>query len=153
VYAFLICPVFTCFTHLTLSDLITLKYFINIHVGLQVIKFFITQFSPPSCYFSVLNRKSTPNFQTTPYLNPQDQSVYLHSCENIDFIFSEPMFLLRRSRNSSVSIATMYRLDDRGVGVWIPVGSIICSSPCCPDSLWGPPSFLSNVYRGNFLRG
>jgi hypothetical protein len=37
-------------------------------------------------------------------------------------------------------IATGYGLDDRGVGVRVPVGSRIFSSPSRPDRLWGPPS-------------
>jgi hypothetical protein len=52
------------------------------------------------------------------------------------------------SRNSTVSIAIGYGLDDRGVGVQFPVGSRIFSSPRRPDRLWGPPSLLSNGYRG-----
>jgi hypothetical protein len=39
-------------------------------------------------------------------------------------------------RCSSVGIATGYWLDDRGVGVRVPVGSRIYSSPCRPDRLW-----------------
>jgi hypothetical protein len=46
------------------------------------------------------------------------------------------------SRDSVVGIATGYGLDDRGVGVRVPVGSRIFPSPCCPDRLWGPPSLL-----------
>jgi hypothetical protein len=38
-----------------------------------------------------------------------------------------------RSRHSAVGITTGYRLDDRGVGVRVPVGSRIFSSPCRPD--------------------
>jgi hypothetical protein len=34
-----------------------------------------------------------------------------------------------RSRDSVVSIATGYELDDRGVGVRVPVGSRIFTSP------------------------
>jgi hypothetical protein len=46
-----------------------------------------------------------------------------------------------RSRDSVVGIATAYRLDDRGVGVRVSVGSRIFSSPRRPDGLWGrqPP--------------
>jgi hypothetical protein len=56
-------------------------------------------------------------------------------------------------RDSSVGIATGYRLDDREVGVRVPVGSRIFFSPRRPDRLWGPPSLLSNGYRRLFLRG
>jgi hypothetical protein len=46
-----------------------------------------------------------------------------------------------------VGIATGYGLDDQEVGVWVPLGSRIFSSPRRPDRLWGPPNFLSNGYR------
>jgi hypothetical protein len=42
----------------------------------------------------------------------------------------------------AVGIATGYGLDDRGVGVRVPVGS----SPRRPDGLWGPPNLVSNGY-------
>jgi hypothetical protein len=44
---------------------------------------------------------------------------------------------LSGSRAIVVGIATGYGLDDRGVGVRVPVGSRIFSSPRCPDRLWG----------------
>jgi hypothetical protein len=47
-------------------------------------------------------------------------------------------------RDSVVGIATGYELDDRGVGVRVPVESRIFSSPRRPDLLWGPASLLSN---------
>jgi hypothetical protein len=56
-----------------------------------------------------------------------------------------------RSRDSSVGIATDYELDGPGS---IPPGSAkLSSSPQRPDRLWGPPSLLSNGYRGTFLWG
>jgi hypothetical protein len=44
------------------------------------------------------------------------------------YITLNPSFL--RSRDSVVGIATGYGLDDKGVGIWVPVGSRIFSSPC-----------------------
>jgi hypothetical protein len=46
-----------------------------------------------------------------------------------------------------VGIATGYGLDDQRVGVRVPVGARIFSSPCYSDRLWGPPSLLLNGYR------
>jgi hypothetical protein len=57
------------------------------------------------------------------------------------------------SRDSAVGIVTGYWLDDRGVGVRVPVRSRIFTSPCRPDRLWGLPNLLRNGYRGPFPRG
>jgi hypothetical protein len=52
------------------------------------------------------------------------------------------------NRNSSVGRATGYGLEERGVGVRVPVWSRILFSPRLPDRLWGPPSLLAKGYRG-----
>jgi hypothetical protein len=54
------------------------------------------------------------------------------------------------SRDSVVGIATGYGLDNRGVGVRVPVGSRIFSAPRRP---WSPLNLLSNGCRGSFPRG
>jgi hypothetical protein len=46
-----------------------------------------------------------------------------------------------------------YGLDDRNVGVQVPVESRIFASPCHPGRLWGPPCLLFNGHRGVFPRG
>jgi hypothetical protein len=52
------------------------------------------------------------------------------------------------SRDSSVSIVTGYGLDDRGVGVRVPVALRIFSSPRRPDRFSGPSSVLTYRNRG-----
>jgi hypothetical protein len=52
--------------------------------------------------------------------------------------------------DSTVGIAIGYGLDDRGVGVRVPVGSRILTPPCRSGRLWGPPNLLHNGYRGLF---
>jgi hypothetical protein len=58
--------------------------------------------------------------------------------------------LTAMSRDSAVGIATGYRLDDRGVGLRVAVGSRIFSSLRCPDRLWGSPNLVSSGYRRLF---
>jgi hypothetical protein len=57
---------------------------------------------------------------------------------------------LKSAFHSAVGIATGYGMDDREVGVRVPVGSRILTSPCRPDRLWGPPNLLYNGYGGSF---
>jgi hypothetical protein len=52
----------------------------------------------------------------------------------------------------AVGMTTGYG-HDRGFGVRVRVGSTIFSFPSRPDRLWGPPTLISNGYRGLFARG
>jgi hypothetical protein len=56
------------------------------------------------------------------------------------------------SRDSAVGIATGYGLDSRRLGVRVPAGPRFFFLPRSPGRFWGPPSPLSNRYRGLFLR-
>jgi hypothetical protein len=58
--------------------------------------------------------------------------VYIHS------------FVRTKSQESAVGIATGYGLDERGVGVRVPVRARIFTSPRRADLFWGPPGLLSN---------
>jgi hypothetical protein len=50
---------------------------------------------------------------------------------------------------SSVSIVSVYGLDDRAIEVRSQAeAKEFFLSPLCPDRLWGQPSFLYNGYRG-----
>jgi hypothetical protein len=55
--------------------------------------------------------------------------------------------------HSLVGIASGYGLNGGGVGVRVPLGSRIFSSPRRLDRLWAPPNLLSNGYRGALSRG
>jgi hypothetical protein len=57
----------------------------------------------------------------------------------------------KESRDGAVGIATGYGMDDRGVGVRVPVGVRIFTS-CRPDRLWSPSSFITNGYCTGTLK-
>jgi hypothetical protein len=67
--------------------------------------------------------------------------------------YSRTIIDSEESRNSAVDIATGYGLDDQWVRIRVPVGARIFTSPCRPYRLWGPPSLLSNGYRGTLCPG
>jgi hypothetical protein len=54
---------------------------------------------------------------------------------------------------TGVGIATGYGLDDRGVGVRVPVGSRIFSSLRSSHGLWGPPNSLLKSTGDSFPGG
>jgi hypothetical protein len=80
-------------------------------------------------------------------------SVYRYISFTYNLLANFALLCRGKSRDSAVGIATGYGLDSRGVGFRVTVGSRIFSSPRRPGRLWGPPSFLSNGYRGLFPRG
>jgi hypothetical protein len=86
--------------------------------------------------------------------NSQLPNIELSSeCSSLHRIGFEVLTaVVMKSRDSVVGIATGYGLDGRGVGVRVPEGSRIFTSPRCPDRHLGPPN-LSNGYRGLFPRG
>jgi hypothetical protein len=52
------------------------------------------------------------------------------------------------NRDSALGIVYVYGLDDRGIGVQDLVVVRFFSSPRLPDQFCGPPSLISNGYRG-----
>jgi hypothetical protein len=78
------------------------------------------------------------------YIFVQKPAKRLLACKeiySIDFNFKV------HSRGNAVGAATVYGMDDRGVGIRIPEGSGILTPPYFPDRPRGPLSFLSNGYR------
>jgi hypothetical protein len=143
----------------TFSDAQLVKKFIAFYITRRCIAMFTTGHKrslsqliwikfPPSHLISlrlILISSSKVHLQLRSFLFPSDFGTKI----NCIFFISPILF---GSRDSVVGIATSYGLDDRGIGVRVPVGSIIFSSPDRPDRLWGAPNLLSNGYRGLYPR-
>jgi hypothetical protein len=94
----------------------------------------------------------------TEYNNPFEElkycfincAIYSSSHKDIGFFnWINPS----KSRVSAVGIVTGYDLDDREVGVRVPVGSRIFYLPYHPDLIWHSSNLLYNGHRGLFPRG
>jgi hypothetical protein len=77
---------------------------------------------------------------------------YVHCPIDLVLYHSRRSISLGTCPDSSVGIATSYGLDEREVGVGVPVESRILTSPRGRDRLSGSPNLLSNGYRGLFGR-
>jgi hypothetical protein len=64
------------------------------------------------------------------------------------FVTLPSAIMLYESQDSSVGIVTGYGLDDRGVGVRVPVGPRIFTSTCSSDRIWGPPTGMGSISPG-----
>jgi hypothetical protein len=60
---------------------------------------------------------------------------YILNTELIFEDFERLLFQTGKSWGSAVGIVTGYVLDDQRVGVQVPVGARIVTSPYCPDRL------------------
>jgi hypothetical protein len=91
------------------------------------------------------------------YNTKRKLNTYINSVTHVSMLYYYP-FHCTKSSVSSTSVsdgvchqnvtrnyweavtATGYGMDNRGVGVKVPVGAQILFSVCCPDRLWSSPS-------------
>jgi hypothetical protein len=74
--------------------------------------------------------------------NPSSRTMALGSTQPLTEMNTRNIIIsiiTKRRRDSTVGIATCYCLDNRGVGVQVPIKSRIFFFPRRPDRLWGSP--------------
>jgi hypothetical protein len=80
-----------------------------------------------------------------------EHRLYINT-KQITYILREILCGIR-SRDGIIVIATGYGLEDRRIGVRVPVESRIFSSPRRSDRFCGPPNLLSNGLSGTLSPG
>jgi hypothetical protein len=113
---------------------------------------FVITYSYSTVHRSEHDPRFTENYSrlVLPYTRYARRYIYLSYClSHYPPLCAIPMHSARRrqilgslhrlsgSRDSAGDIATGYGLDDRGIGVRVPVGSRIFFSLRRPDQLWG----------------
>jgi hypothetical protein len=113
----------------------------------------ISQLSPETRYWVYSSQLNSFSFETTPHNNTRQlfqfitariSEVKLYHSLSPALALQEfvqvpycyfPFLQKEKYRNycNKVGIATSYGLDERGVGVRVPVRPTIFSSPLCPD--------------------
>jgi hypothetical protein len=109
---------------------------------------FLTKIKDPQIWIHIM----IINFNHLSYRSQRDRSWWRKlQVERCNIIYTY-IKLVRYIPTSRAGIATTYGLDDRGVGVRVPVESRIFSSPDRPDRLWGLSNLLFSGYFGAFRR-
>jgi hypothetical protein len=84
---------------------------------------------------------------------PLQEQLYFFIFTGIKFMWWKSIPILFNIRDSKVSIATGYGLDNLGVDIQDQLRSRISTGTHHSDRLWGPPSLLFNGYWGIFSMG
>jgi hypothetical protein len=73
--------------------------------------------------------------------------------KNIKHTFCGEYIFAISLRALGIGIATGYGLDEKGIGVRVPVGLRIFSSPRRPDRVWGPHPVSYRMGTGGSFTG